>query len=88
MIDANSAIVLKGLPEVIPEGELSHHIRMQRPKRVDVPEFEETTVLRTRFGLKERVTDPGGRLVAIDILWNDIKVSAYQRRRIVPLPNF
>jgi hypothetical protein len=32
MIDANSTIVFKGLPEIIPEGELSHHIGMQRPK--------------------------------------------------------
>jgi hypothetical protein len=49
MIDANSTIVFKGLSEIIPKGELSLQIRMQRPKRVDVAKFEQTSILGTWF---------------------------------------
>ena len=77
MIDANTTIVFKRLPEIIPEGELSLETRMQRPKCVDVAKFEKTAILGAWLGLKERITYPGGRLVAIDIFWDDIEVTAY-----------
>jgi hypothetical protein len=77
MIDANTTIVVKRLPEIIPEGELSLETRMQRPKCVDVAKFENTAILGPWLGLKERITYPGGRLVAIDIFWDDIEVTAY-----------
>jgi hypothetical protein len=55
MIDANSTIVFKGLPEIVPEGELSLQIRMQRPKCVDVAKFEKISIFGARLWLKECV---------------------------------
>ena len=51
MIDANTTIVFKRLPEIIPEGELSLETRMQRPKCVDVAKFEKTAILGAWLGL-------------------------------------
>jgi hypothetical protein len=87
MIDANSTIVFKGPSEIIPEGELSPKIRMQRPKCVDVAEFQKISILGTWLRLKKCITYPGGRLVAIDIFWDDIEVTTYQGRRIFLFPN-
>jgi hypothetical protein len=55
MIDANSTIVFKCLPEIVPEGELSLQIRMQRPKCVDVAKLEKISIFGARLGLKECV---------------------------------
>src|SRR5580704_7381885 len=70
MVDTDAAIVLEGLSEVIPERELAAFVRVQRPERVGIAETEQRTISRPRLGLEQRVADPGGRVVAIDVLRN------------------
>ena len=52
------AIVLEGLPEVVPEGELPGDARVQRPKRIRVAEFEHGPVPGAGLRLEEGVANP------------------------------
>ena len=81
MVDTNAAIVLERLPEIIPEGELAGLVRMQRSEGVGIAETEQRPVPCSRLRLEQRVTDPRGRLVAIDVLGNNIEVAANQHRQ-------
>ena len=59
VIDPDTAIVFKSLPEIIPERELPRLAGMQRPESVRVAKCKQRTVTRARLGLKQRVIDPG-----------------------------
>ncbi len=87
MVDANAAIMLERLPEVIPEGELPGLLRMQRAEGIAVAKAEQGTVSRSRLRLEERVMDPRGRLVTVDILGDDIEVAADQHGHIFFQPS-
>ena len=86
MVDTDAAIMFKRLSPIIPESELAALVRMQRPERVRIAETEQRPVACPRLRLKQRVMDPRGRLVAIDILWNHIEVAANQHRQILLPP--
>ena len=86
MVDANASIMFERLPKVIPKSELAALARMQRPERVRVAETEQRPVPRPRLRLEERVMDPRGRLVAINIFWNNIEVAANHHRQAVLPP--
>jgi hypothetical protein len=86
MIDSNPAVVLEGLSKIVPKGELSPQIRIQRSEGVNITELEKSTILRTRLRLEKCVTNPGGRLVTIDIFRDYVEVAAYQGWNIFLLP--
>src|SRR6187402_2343821 len=81
VIDPDPAIMFKCLAKVIPESKLSWQSRMQRAEGICVTELQHLPILSTWFGLKKSILDPGGRLMAIDVLGDDVEVTANQCRR-------
>src|ERR1700677_3731233 len=86
MVDTNATIMFKRLSPIIPEGELAALVRMQRTERVRIAKSEQRPVACPRFRLKQRIMDPRGRLVAIDIFRDYIEVAANQHRQIFLSP--
>ncbi len=76
VVDADAAVVLEGLAEVVPEGELAGLVRVEMAEGVGVAESEEGAVGGAGLGLKEGVADPGGGLVAVDVFGDDVEVAA------------
>ena len=76
VVDADAAVVLKGLAEVVPEGELAGFAGVEVAEGVGVAEVEEGAVGGAGFGLEEGVAEPGGGLVAVDVFGDDVEVAA------------
>ena len=51
VVDSDAAVVLKGLSEIVPKGELVG-LCMQRPKGIGIAHIQHGAVKRTRFWLK------------------------------------
>ena len=75
VINANAAIGFKGLAKVVPVGVLAGGLGVQGAEGVDVAQAEQGTVGGAGFGLKERVADPAGGLVAVDVFGDDVVVT-------------
>ncbi len=76
VIDADAAVVLEGLAEVVPKGELSGFVRVEGAEGVGVAEGEEGAVGGAGFGLEEGVAQPRGGLMAVDVFGDDVEVAA------------
>lgn len=71
MIDPDTAIMVKRLPEVIPKRELPAYAKCNERKASTYP------ISGTRLRLEKRIVNPGCRFMAIDVFWDDVKISAY-----------
>src|SRR5579875_3488089 len=87
MIDADAAVALKGVAEVIPISKVPALSRMQKTKRIGVAERQQSTIANSRLGLKQRVVHPGCRFMTVDILRDDIEIAAHNRRYSALQPN-
>jgi hypothetical protein len=67
VIDSYAAVMLERLPEVVPKRELAAYPRMQRPERVGVAELKHRSIASARLRLKERIVNPGCRLMAVNV---------------------
>ena len=86
VVDADAAVVLEGVAEVVPVGELAGFAGVQGAEGVGVAEVEEGAEAGARLGLKEGVADPVGRFVAVDVLGDDVEVAADDGRCLVDEP--
>ena len=75
VVDADAAVVLEGLAEVVPEGELAGFAGVEVAEGVGVAEVDEGAVGGAGLGLKEGVAHPGGGLVAVDVFRDDVEVA-------------
>ena len=80
MIDADAAIVLKGLAEVVPEGELAGFAGVEVAEGVGVAEGEKGAVGGAGFGLEEGIAEPGRGLVTVDVFGDDVEVATDEGR--------
>ncbi len=76
MVDADASVVLEGVAEVVPVGELAGFVGVERSEGVGVAEVEEVAEAGAGLGLKEGVADPVGRFVAVDVFRDDVEVAA------------
>src|SRR5438105_2220286 len=76
VVDADAAVALERLAEIVPVRELPTDAGIQRPERVGISHAQHCAVSVARFGLEEGVALPVLRLVAVDVLRNHVEVSA------------
>ncbi len=76
MVDADAAVVLEGLAEVVPEGELAGFVGVELAEGIGVAEGEKGAVGGAGFWLEEGVTEPRCGLVAVDVFGDDVEVAA------------
>lgn len=86
VVDADAAVVLERLAEEVPISEEAALARMKGAEGVDVAEVEQGAITGTGLGLEEGVARPGGGLVAVDVLGDDVEVAADDGRDRVVAP--
>lgn len=76
VVDADAAVVLEGVAEVVPVGEVAGFVGVQGAEGVGVAQVEHGAIAGARFGLKEGVAKPMGGFVAVDVFGDDVEVAA------------
>ena len=76
VIDADAAILFEGPQEVVPEGEPAGFSRMEGAKCIDVAHIEHGAETGAGLGLEKGVGHPVRRLVAVDVLGDDVEIAA------------
>ena len=87
MINPNSTIVFKGLPEVIPERKQPALSRMQQAKCVRITEFDHGPIAGPRLRLKQGVMNPRGWLVTVNIFRDNVEVPSNSSRDRIVCPS-
>ena len=88
MIDPNTSVVFERLPEIVPIREFADYSGVQPTKGVNVTKFEHASISSAGLRLEQCVASPRCRLVAVNILWNNVEVSAYDCRYVTLEPQF